>query len=157
MPKVHLVSDAPADQVLSQRRTGGDNQDFLTLQFQLKATFLGTDEDGPGLSVGGLQSDEGCEAYGGVVVETLQLKGAVGVQRALDLLGAVGLPLGDIGGFETQGVVLVVGGVLFMNGRLVRGLGRIGEKGQVGAETLDDELVESLLFAVCDETPSCMW
>ena len=75
----------------------------------------------------------------------------IGLQSPLDLLGPVGLPLGDVGGLEGQGLVLVVGDVLLMGRGFVGRFGGIELNGQVMGELFDYELEqESIDRALAD-------
>lgn len=142
---LNLVPTELAQQSASQGGLRRDDDVLRTPCAQFQAACIRPQEDLPAAAVIGLEDHRRGQADRSAIVERAQGQIPVAVQSAADFLGAVGLPLGDVGGFQAGGVILVVGKTLFVRGRGVGGLGRLGQDSEVAGQGRDDFLEERLL------------
>ena len=136
----YFIADSHAQQGAAQGRSGGDYYDLACRVINFKASGMGAEKKPPDVLFLVLQGYKRRQADRGVVVKWVQRQRAVTLQRRLDLLGAIGLTLCDVGGFQSGGVIFVVRDTLRVCGCRVGRLGSGGEycqvRGQAGCNCL---------------------
>src|SRR3990167_3515278 len=131
--QLHLIAFPAADQALSGRGPRADPPPLLTVQQQLQA--------GAGaLGVG--QPHQSAELNAQLCIEGPQPEFFPGAQGLANLLDPARLAGSQIGGLQAQGVVLVLGDILFVCGRLIGGQRRLLGLCQVAAQLVENKLLE---------------
>lgn len=143
-----LVARVPADQALAQWRARRDDQHLATFAIDLQPGRLRAEEHCSPAAVGVQQGDQRGELDALFLVEIAQHQVAVQAQRLADLLDPARLPGGQVGRFQAEGVVLVLGDVLFVGCRLMGGLRGADGDFQVRGELFRDQAQQLFLVYI---------
>ncbi|EJT83074.1 hypothetical protein PPS11_40028 [Pseudomonas putida S11] len=131
VPQVYLIINLLADQLLPQRRALGNHRHQPIPLANLQPRRLGPEEQSALPAIFILQRHQVAHLHPACRVVIAQQQLLVGQQRLADLGAAAGLAGGQVRGLQAQGVVLVLGDVLFGSGGFVRSLRRAGQHIQV--------------------------
>ncbi len=126
----------------AEGRAGGDHQHVALRVVQLEAGAVGAEQQ-PLFATGIVaQLHQRAEADAALFVVGVQRQLAPGVERLLDFLDAARLADREVGRFQAEGVVFVLGDVLFMGRRFVGGLRRAAGQFEVALQALQQALAQ---------------
>ena len=140
---VELVAGVEAEEFLIEGAFRGEQGDFEAVVGDLEATGGGGEEE-PGAFAVEFGFDEGTGVDGIVDGEVRQGHGVEEAEVPSKVLKLAGLAGGEVGGFQTTGIVLAFRLAAGIGGRGVRVLGRTGQAVEAGAEFGADGIEQSV-------------
>lgn len=140
---VEPVAGAEAEEFLIERAFRGEEGDFEAVVGDLQTSGGGGEEE-PGAFAVKIGLDQGTGVDGGVDRELRQGRGVEEAEVACEVLELAGLAGGEVGGFQTTGVVLAFRLAARIGGGGVGVLRRAGEAVEAGAEFGADGIEQSV-------------